>query len=219
MKSFLRSTIFLFFLALVGCASQPEVVPTLPSTTESMHTADGLVQRFGKLTGPEIAEFFSYLENRLSQAIPKRNRRNFSLTLLATNEPIALSVGSGYILISRGLILTLANEAELAFVISHEMSHEILMHHGLASADGLTTYYSTDLELAADRYALGVMALAGYDPRLAHSAISRLVHDRQATDQRLAQISEQIIISGWAPPGTVNRRDFKVLTSILQQDL
>ena len=66
--------------------------------------------------------------------------------------------------------------------------------------------------------ALGIMAIAGYDPR---GAISGLYHAYGNThtkgsankshpemDQRIRVLSEEIIHSRWMPPGTMNRRDF-----------
>jgi hypothetical protein len=82
------------------------------------------------------------------------------------------------------------------------------------------------LELDADRWALGIMALAGYDPRAAGSALIRgyallppgapLEH-YPAVEERVRAVEEQIVKSGWRPPGTVDRREFRQIQRMLRE--
>ena len=55
--------------------------------------------------------------------------RHFQVKLLTISEPNAFSLANGSIYISAGLFHNIASEAQLAFLLSHEMSHVILCHH------------------------------------------------------------------------------------------
>ncbi len=149
------------------------------------------------------------------------------LEVLATQTPIAISPGGGFILVSKGLFLSLQNEAELAFVLAHELGHEKLGHltqlqHQAPSEEDLLHW-----EYEADHYGIGLMAVAGYDPR---PAIAGLIHSYRALartlnvpltaaqssshpdlQSRISALQDYITASGWQPPGTVDRREFRTL--------
>lgn len=207
-----HTSLLLFLLFLSSCGTYQ---PTQPGST--LLTSEMILQQHGSINHQEVRKYLAYLEERLSVAAPYKKRLHIETTLIDSPEPFAVSSGSGVVLISRGLFLSLQSEAELAFVLAHEYGHEYLGHTAL-TADELPAY-NEDLEMAADSFALGLIGLAGYDPRVAPYA---LIHHAQSsgldedfTALRISKIRAQIQRSGWQPPGTVNRRDFNTIKKIL----
>jgi predicted Zn-dependent protease len=192
--------------------------------------AEQLISEHGQSTDPAHLEYLRYLEQRLVRASPnvKDDHVQYKFILLGGSAPMAYAPGGGFILFSKKLVRSLDNEAELAFILCHEIAHQHLGHTKLAieaSVDLQPVPYQKSLELEADRYALGLMALAGYDPRYAVMALSRsyraLDHIPQDTEYpdletRLGAISEEIRASDWQPPGTIDRREFQKLRTALQ---
>lgn len=188
---------------------------------EGMLQARELVDHYGALHSPLGDDYLAYLQVRLVNALPSsaKSAPPYHFVLLNSTDPLAYSPGGGQILFSKGLVRSLRSEAELAFVLSHELAHQQLGHSKLLAGDGdLDGVEKKDLELQADRYAVGLMAKAGYDPRYAISAIDHAygthfyeigVADYPPALTRTVAIHEQILASGWMPPGTADRRDFR----------
>ena len=74
----------------------------------------------------------------------------------------------GKVGISRGLLIELKNEAQLASLIAHEIAHK--ERHDLSE-----TRYSREQELEADEVALTFLQKAGYDPQ-AFISVQKLLH-------------------------------------------
>jgi beta-barrel assembly-enhancing protease len=119
----------------------------------------------------------------------------YTYGILDTDEVNAFSGPNGYIFITKGAIKQMQDEAELAGVLGHEMSH-VFLHHGLNQArsaefnstvsetvkslpeaqqfsagadmmvDAVTKVgYTQPQEFEADNSAVKIVADAGYDPR------------------------------------------------------
>ena len=192
-----------------------------------------LVQHFGEIANRASRDYLRYLAERLGSAAQRTgivSQPHFSFRLLDSFDPLAFSPGGGEVLFSRGLVLNLSNEAELAFVLAHELAHQTLGHIALLPAqDQLNTAENLlrsvpnarELELAADRQALGTMISAGYDPHYAPSALVKAYRAANLPDaqdethpdlsSRLSALSEALASARWQPPGTVNRWDFQRL--------
>jgi predicted Zn-dependent protease len=190
-----------------------------------------LQEQYGVLEDPLTKRYLEGIVVRLSSAVVSRQRRGStnsdlpSITLLASLKPVALAPNPGVILISQGMLRVVANEAELAFVLAHEMAHQQLDHTDL-QVDKLSSSARKELELAADQRAIAVMAAAGYDPRAAFSALQRTdlqsrAHEPSShalttsnypdLDERQNAALTFLNNSGWLPPGTINRRDFVMI--------
>jgi beta-barrel assembly-enhancing protease len=132
---------------------------------------------------------------RLSNAARSPYADNFHFHLLGDPETVnAFALPGGQIFITRGLFVRLANEAQVAAVLAHEIGHVIHRHSaeqmakgqlgqtltvavGVASDDGrrgemvaaavnqmIQLKYGRGDESEADHYGLEAMAGAGYDP-------------------------------------------------------
>lgn len=206
-----------FLLAVSACSPTSK---TADSDLGPYRTVQNLVQRYGQMTGQFENEYLGYIHARLVHGLPPQEKpvAQAHIILLAAEYPLAGTPGRGYVVLSRGLMRRLKNEGELAFVMAHELSHQILEHRitpDLSSED-----YRT-FELEADRHAVAMIAAAGYDPRvcvgaLLHSAGSGALWEAQpkdldhpALDERIQATRELVLKSRWAPPGTIDRYDFQ----------
>ena len=211
-----------FLVCWLGCAP---VKPTLTEYEHGLSASEQLIDRFGQRADSSHDDYLRYLKDRLTGAIPRKRpmRFQYEFILLEDPAPAAFSPGGGFILFSKGLIKSLANEAELAFVLSHEIAHQQLGHTALliSRPEALADRpYQRELELRADEYAVGLIALAGYDPRVCPFALTRsyraldhipLDAGYPDLDTRLSAIHVLLKNSAWQPPGTLDRRAFQQL--------
>lgn len=121
----------------------------------------------------------------------------YTFAVQDVEKPHAVAVPSGFIFISRGLLQTVRNEDQLAAVLAHELAHHELRHNMLEVAAGkayevanalfeddsqsgrtildmMSIGYTRRHELEADRRAVELLALAGYDPRALVKVLDQL---------------------------------------------
>ncbi len=92
--------------------------------------------RFGDASGPEFATFRDhygmlynnpmlqrYLNDMGQRLVPKDSPNIYSFKILLDPIPKAESFSTGTVLVSTGLISMLDNEAQLAYVLGHEIAH------------------------------------------------------------------------------------------------
>ncbi len=188
-----------------------------------------LPERYGLVQNEAIGSYLFELERRLVSALPAERRVAVQMAILNTSESLAVSAPDGTILVSRGLVQRLDTEAEFAYVVAHEVAHLTLGHHGNDSAP-------RTLELDADKEALGIMALAGFDPRSSIRALGRNAQessldpslhpglngyadnqDYPSFEERINFIKATIMASSWRPPAIDDRREFqKFRTAVIR---
>ena len=225
---FLRvAALGLLAFSLPACS--PHSAPNSAFGSGAVQT-QAISRRYGAITDKGLTGYLDEVARRLREAAARtaeaRGIDALQIQILATRMPIAVSPGGGFILLSRGLLESLVSEAELAFVLSHELGHEQLGHLAMLAGQHADSAELQRYELAADHYGAGLMALAGYDPR---AAAAGLIHSYRALartlnapleaatapaypalDQRVAALQDYVAASGWQPPGIVDRRDFRV---------
>jgi hypothetical protein len=109
--------------------------------------------------------------------------------------------------------------------------HADLEHHAELNSDSSNPFHTRGddttraaLEEEADSLAVGLLAISGYDPRYAASALQNAYgktaleghaggYPELSRRQRLVQ--EMIEQSKWRPPGTVDRREFVKVQRLL----
>jgi len=87
------------------------------------------------LANPEVERYV----NRVGRWLSLNSERpdlNWQFGVLDTGTVNAFSTPGGYVLISRGLLERLRNEAELAGVLAHEVAHVVKKHHLTAMKKG-----------------------------------------------------------------------------------
>jgi len=124
--------------------------------------------------------------------------------LVRNLEPLAFALGGGQFLVSDGLIALVGDEAQLAAVLAHEISHQRLGHFCAApdSADqridlgAVVQHFDLQREIAADRAAEALLARAGLDPGAMAGVLVCLQQGHGAS----AQLSARIGALAPAPP-------------------
>jgi predicted Zn-dependent protease len=100
--------------------------------------------------------------NRIGQTlVPKDSERMFAFRLTADPTPAAMTLSTGTIYVSTGMVSLLDNEAQLAYVLAHEMAHvqldhwkqKVMMERGLEA-------YNAEQAKKAERIA-GIAAIGG----------------------------------------------------------
>lgn len=145
------------------------------------------------LYGDTITQYIEKVADGLLSQQPEL-RRQLNFFTLKSNLVNAISTHQGYIFVTTGLLSHLHNEAELAFVLAHEIAH-FTQKHSLASAklknrlfdekndgDGLeervkTVYqYSRENEMEADKLGMEMFLSAGYGFDFGLDALALLEH-------------------------------------------
>lgn len=126
--------------------------------------------------GDETATYVQSVASRLLKDEPEL-RKELQFYVLKSNLTNALSTDQGVIFITLGLLSQLENEAQLAFIISHEISHYVSGHVKESFKERSTTTkkrekfddriarlstHSKEAEFEADRLALERYHAAGY---------------------------------------------------------
>ncbi len=152
-----------------------------------------MAQFGGAYTGPQ-ADYVRGVGQRIAmQSGLARRPTDYTVTLLNANLDNAFAIPGGYVYVTRQLVALMNDEAELAFVLGHEIAHVAARHSakretraavssvlaGLAGAitgsdivgtianAGATLYtrgFSREQERAADSLGIRYLARAGYDP-------------------------------------------------------
>jgi predicted Zn-dependent protease len=153
-----------------------------------------LIAQFGgAYNGPQAAYVRRVGQRVAMQSGLATRPDDYTVTLLNSNVNNAFAVPGGYVYVTRQLVALMNDEAELAFVLGHEVAHVAARHadkraqrSGLAglgaailgavtgssivanlAGTGAELYslnYSRDQESEADRLGVRYLARAGYDP-------------------------------------------------------
>ncbi len=192
------SSVLLLSLLLVGCAT------TGPGGKKSVILIGETEERDigAKMAAQIRAEKRIYSDrtvgdyvNRTGQHIARLSDRPdlpYQFTIIEDKTPNAFAVPGGYIYVHTGLLRILDNQAQLAGVLGHEISHIVARHSVKQLQEGLGLQilstlvfggssqatqaavnvglalvlrgYSRDAEAEADNYGTLYMARAGYNP-------------------------------------------------------
>lgn len=175
-------------------------------------------QQYEAVQSPALQDYIRRVGDRLA-ATPEARQSGFNFTFTLLNDPQvnAFALPGGPMFIFTGLIKACDNEAQLAAVMGHEMSHVILRHGtheaskanliqlpallagavagensmlGLLSRVGASSVvlkFSRDAESEADALGSHLMAEAGYDPLEMARFFARLQQAGGQGNSRLAQ--------------------------------
>lgn len=251
---FHRTSLLLAFclaalLSFTSCSSTSVSTDQELQATEA--TVEWLVSRDGLVRDPELYQMLARVSRRLhegSRAVNYRLiageepepffRRSVSSPwqVLVLNSPSlnAFSIGTGVIVITKGLITESGTEAELASVLAHEMTHQLLGHTKEALAEeidslqsrGPAFHFSLEQELIADTVGVEILKSSRYDIRHAVFALSlayRAEERRVAPEAkgwltaRMANLDQAIYSSKAYLPATKSTRQFaRVQKSLME---
>lgn len=138
------------------------------------YTIDGLLKSGMVTYGDEVTRYVQRVGDRLVDSDPELKGKLRFYTL-NTNQANAFSTNQGMVFVTTGLIAQMTNEAQLAFVLAHEIIHyrerHVLDLYDYATENRSLSYaekvrffskYSRDNEFEADKEGLELYHAAGY---------------------------------------------------------
>ena len=139
----------------------------------------------------ELTDYVKSVANELLAGMPNQ-KNNFTVHLGRSMEVNAFCMADGTVIINLGLIASLDNESQLAFILAHELSHYIKKHSvkDLQRTEQVLTYdntnqgsnqsvfrrlqFSRDSEFDADGFAINLLANTHFDPNEGVTALEKL---------------------------------------------
>jgi predicted Zn-dependent protease len=116
---------------VVAAATYMEKVTITPAVEDSMgqSVAVSLTNTYPLTKDEKLNKYVSMVGLTIAQA-SERPVGNWQFGVLESNEVNAFAGPNGYIFVTRGALNRMDNEAQLAGVLAHEVTH-VLHHHGL----------------------------------------------------------------------------------------
>jgi hypothetical protein len=157
-------------------------------TEQVNYSIDELLQSGLVTFGDPVSNYLQELGNRLTKNDPKLSGK-LRFYAFNTNEANAFSTDQGIVFVTTGLIAQLTNEAQLAFVLCHEIIHYKEKHvldlfdYTMNSTDlsygekmRFFSKYSRDNEFEADLDAVPMYHAAGYPPEAILTTFDVLIY-------------------------------------------
>lgn len=154
----------------------------------AVHQGIDEILRSGKvLYGDPVSNYINDLGQKIIGNQP--DLQNLRFYTLKTNIVNAFSTNQGIIFVSQGLIAQVQNEAQLAFVLAHEIGHYIERHviigfkermdlmsrsGGISQKIKQLSIYSKEKEFEADRVGIELYNVAGYNIKDLYSVFDLL---------------------------------------------
>jgi len=123
-----------------------------------------VIARYGLYENPKLMKYVN-LVGRVIARTTNRPELDFHFAILNTEEINAYAAPGGYVFITRGALLKMQDEAELAGVIAHEMGHIVEKH----------VVKELKIKGADESAAAGLAALIGGTSQSARTAFSQAV--------------------------------------------
>jgi predicted Zn-dependent protease len=175
--------------------------------------SDRIVEEFGVYQDANVTKYVALVGTVLAQA-SSRPGLDWQFVVLDTDGVNAFAAPGGFVHITRGLLGLIKNEAELAGVLGHELTHIAEKHTVNAIQKGGTFQLASDEVGAAGGMTQGLIA------RLAQRAYSDVLNnnfnrgDENEADEKGVQLANKV---GYAPTGltsvltklTVRNKDAK----------
>ena len=193
--------------------------------TRSQNTILWIDRHFRRYQNSEVLSYLLSVTKRLESAAqmktlgiePDRLNTSWKIHIFESSIPNAFSVGTGNLIITKSLIQACENEAELASILAHEMSHYYLAHTEQNSS------YSIEREIEADTLGLSLLELSDNQLQASISALS--ISYRQESENISAEKQENLNLrrenlanlikrkNGW---GFANDREFNRIKKSLR---
>lgn len=236
-KSFIA---FFLCFALVSCKKS---IDFETEEKASLTTLSWLNKSYEIIENKEAEKILASITNRLANTLKHRTIKSsiinngisrWNIYLIKSDEVNAFSLGAGRIVLTTNLLKQLNAEAELAAILAHEMSHQILAHNlaalEIAKENNTASFFSEEQELQADTLGVKIMYIAEYNIdyctyplqlyhlNLDHSLDKTNPVSNAFQKKRLININAIIksINSPYSSVGTGNTREFQKLKFFLK---
>lgn len=119
-----------------------------------------LLQSTRTVTDKDVNNYLQTLLKKITDVNPELKAKEVRLLFSRDWWPNAFSMGEGTLVVNAGLMIFLDNEAELVFVICHELAHFYLDHSNRAIKKNVETYNSVAFQnelkrLSKQEYGVG----------------------------------------------------------------
>lgn len=194
-------------ILIYGCAVNPvtgshEIVLMSVEGEKQLgeENARQVAEQMGLFDNPELVSYIQSIGQRLAEKSPYQDV-NYQFQIVDLEEPNAFALPGGYVYVSRGLLVLLNSEDELAGVIGHEIGHVAARH----SVQRLTRAAPIGLVTGITSAAVGIVS-----PFLAHTVSgagsllnSTILAPYSRTQENDADAIGQLLAikSGWTPEG------------------
>lgn len=130
-----RFPVFIFLILLMDCKliQKKSASAVDPIVDKEVKIGKTLAARLAKKYGMIRDESFTRYINLVGKSLAiysSRQELDFRFGVLDTEDVNAFACPGGYVLITKGAIELMESEAELASLLSHELSHVTLKHSG-----------------------------------------------------------------------------------------
>jgi len=171
--------------------------------------SDKLVETFGVYQDPAVTKYVALVGTVLAQA-SSRPGLDWQFVVLDTDGVNAFAAPGGFVHITRGLLGLIKNEAELAGVLGHELTHITGKHtvNAIQKNEGF--------QLATDEIGAAGGMTQALVTRIAQAAYSDILdnkfsrNDENDADEKGVQLANKI---GYAPTGLTS-----VLTKLVERN-
>jgi len=211
---------------LAGCATNPVSGDSdFVLMSEEQEVAMGaqshqqVMKQYEVYQNPELQKYVDEIGQKLAKKSHRENL-DFHFTLLDSPEVNAFALPGGYVYITRGIMVYMNSEEQLAGVLGHEIGHVTARHsvrqHGAQTAAGLIgvlatiatgsqqvaqasnqlggaliSGYGRGHELEADRLGAEYLARTGYDPEKMLGVVGILKNQEEFELQRAREEGRQ----------------------------
>jgi len=183
-----------------------------------------------RLAADPVRRYVRDLGTKLGRtADPSQAGAEWRFFVVRNLAPTAFAVGGRRFVISDGLIAFVRNESDLAAVLAHEIAHERLGHfcHAASSDAGrfeygsIVQHFDLTLEKAADVEAVGLLAMAGFDPGSMYQVLRCLSERPGASSNQLRQRMRALDVFASSAAAESHRStvDFEAARQAILQDL
>ncbi|MFO7983756.1 MAG: M48 family metalloprotease [Desulfuromonadales bacterium] len=203
------------FWLLAGCAVNPvtgERQLTLFSLSPEEEAAIGartfpraMQSMGGRFPDRQLSDYVNRVGGRLG-SVSHRPGLDYTFAVVNDSSPNAFALPGGYIALTRGLLVNLENEAQMAAVLGHEVAHVTARHasQGLQRSTLLGVAQAV-VSGATEGSGYGVLAEQG--GALAASLIDRSYSREQERESDRLGI-DYMVEAGYDPQGAVQLQEF-----------
>jgi len=159
-------------------------------------------QQGGFYRDPELEEYVQGVGMRLARVSHRPNLK-YRYRVLNSSVPNAFALPGGYIVINRGLLVGLSNEAEMAAVLGHETGHVTAKHSLAGYQRAMATNVLVAGVLIATGGRAGVQEISGITASLVQNGFSR-EQEREADWLGI----DYMVKAGYNPQGAIQLQEY-----------
>ena len=194
-----------------------------PNVVKEVNVGKALAAKLAKKYGLIKDEPFTRYINLVGKSMAiysSRQELDFRFGILDTEDVNAFACPGGFVLVTKGAIDIMETEAELASLLSHELSHVTLKHSG---DDGLVNQFfekgrKKEEEIESDKAGTIYLSQAGYDlessiiylkklDKSQHNEVALKTHP--PTSERISELNKFITDNKLNMRGKTNLQRFR----------